>query len=129
MPTVQQILLRKGSGVIGATPATTVREAALKMMQADVACLVVEQPPDVLGVFTERDLARRVVAAGKDPAATCLAEVLSSPARTCAPGDDPRDCARVMVDQRIRHLVVLDAGELVGVLSVRDLLAAELRRS
>jgi CBS domain-containing protein len=129
MPTVEQILLRKGSGVIGATPATIVREAALKMMEADVACLVVEQFPDVLGVFTERDLVRRVVAAGKDPAATCLAEVLSSPVRTCAPGDDPRDCARLMVDEHLRHLVVLDEGQLVGVLSVRDLLAAELRRT
>jgi CBS domain-containing protein len=122
MARVEQLLVRKGSDVIGAAPSTTVREACRKMLEANVSCLVVEQHPDVLGIFTERDVLRRVVAAGKEPARTHLAEVMSSPVTTCRPDDDTRKCAELMAEGHIRHLVVVDAGELVGVISMRDLL-------
>lgn len=125
MSTVQEILSRKGPGVVDATPTTTVGEACRRMLEADASCLVVEQPPDVLGIFTERDLLQRVVAAGKDPAKTCLAEILSSPVTACRPSDDARKCIETMTREHIRHLVVVDAGELLGVVSLRDLLTAE----
>ncbi len=124
MPNAEQILLRTGSGVIGARPTTTVLQAAQMMLEANVACLIVEQHPDILGVFTERDALRRVLAAGKDPAATHLAEVMTSPVITCEPREDLESCLKKMADNHIRHLVVIDRGELLGVLSLRDLLAA-----
>lgn len=124
MQTVGHVLHNKRPGVIGATLTTTVREAARKMLEANVACLVVEQYPDILGIVTERDVARRVVAAGKDPAAITLAEVMSSPVATCAPSDSLDHCARLMETRHVRHLIVMDKGELVGVLSLRDILVA-----
>ena len=122
--TVEQILYRNGSDVIGAAPATTVREAVRRMIEADVSCLLVEQRPDVFGIFTERDLARRVVAAGKDPSTTHLAEVMSSPVYHCTPSDTVEQCLRAMAERHIRHLAVFEDGKLVGVLTLRDLLPA-----
>ena len=122
MTTVEQILFEKGSDVIGAVPTTTAHEAARIMIEANVSCLVVEQRPDVLGIVTERDLVRRVLAAGKDPRQTLLAEVMSSPLRSCVPSDTAADCAKLMAAEHIRHLIVLDGGQLAGVLTLRDIL-------
>ena len=112
MKTIEQILWRKGSDVIGTGPRTTVAEAARIMMEANVGCLVVEQQPDVLGVFTERALVR-VVAAGKAPTRTYLAEAMSCPVATCAPADAAADCARRMAEEHIRHLVVIEVARVV----------------
>lgn len=126
MATVEDILLSKGSGVIAAAPDTTVREAARRMAEADVGSLIIEQAPDILGIFTERDLLRRVVAAGRNPDTTFVRDVMSSPVKSCSPRDDVRGVAARLGRERLRHLAVVDAGEVVGLLSLRDLLAAEL---
>ncbi len=129
MQTIDQLLFRKGADVIGATPATTVREAVRRMIDADVSCLVVEQRPDVLGIVTERDVTRRFAASGKDPAGTHLAEIMTSPVASCSPEDTVLDCARRMLEENLRHLVVLDRGDLAGVVSLRDVLDLLLARS
>jgi CBS domain-containing protein len=122
MTTVWQILYAKNPGVIGAGPTVSVREAARIMLEAGVDCLVVERPPDILGVFTAHDMVRRVVAAGRDPGATMLAEVMTSPVVTCGPNDDVRRCVRIMAEHEIGHLVVVARGRLKGVVSLRDLI-------
>jgi len=121
MTAVWQVLYAKQPGVIGAGPMVSVREAARKMLETNVDCIVVEQAPDILGVFTAHDMVRRVVAAGRDPGSTMLAEVMSSPVVTCGSKDDIRRCIRMMAEHKIGHLVVVDAGELKGVVSLRDL--------
>lgn len=121
MTSAWQILYAKQPGVIGAGPMVSVREAARKMLETNVDCIVVEQAPDILGVFTAHDMVRRVVAAGRDPGSTMLAEVMSSPVVTCGSKDDIRRCIRMMTEHKIGHLVVVDAGQLKGVVSLHDL--------
>ena len=122
MTTVWQILYAKNPGVIGAGPMASVREAARIMLETGVDCIVVERPPDILGVFTAHDMVRRVVAAGRDPGATMLVDVMTSPVVTCGPDDDIRRCIRIMAEREVGHLVVVDRGRLKGVLSLRDLI-------
>ena len=78
MRTVEDILMAKGSEVIVSAHTETVLDAARLMAEAHVGSLVIRQNHQVAGVFTEQDLLRRVVAAGKDPSATPLAQVMSS---------------------------------------------------
>jgi len=87
----------------------------------NVGAVVIRQDGRVIGLFTERDLLCRVVAAGKDAAAISLADAMSSPVHTCRLGDDLQDCARRMSQQKIRHLVVVEQDALVGVISLRDI--------
>ena len=94
------------------------------MDAADVGCLLVEEAGCILGILTERDVLCRVVAARRDPDDTPLSEIMSAPVRTCEPSDDLRGCAKRMALEHIRHLAVLDGGEPVGLISLRDVLAA-----
>jgi CBS domain-containing protein len=128
MTTVENILIEKGPDVIATQATTTVKDAACKMAQARVGSIVVEEYPKILGIFTERDLLVRVVAEGRDPAATPVSQVMSSPVATCAPEADIHQAARTMTDQHIRHLVVVDKEEIVGLVSVRDVLECILKQ-
>ncbi len=122
MTAVWQVLYAKQPGVIGAGPMSTVRAAARTMLETGVDCLVVEQAPDILGVFTAHDMVRRVVAAGREPGSTMLAEVMTAPAITCGPKDDIRRCIRIMAEHKISHLVVADDKGPKGVVSLQDLI-------
>lgn len=128
MSTVKDALLRKGSDVIAALPTSTVRQAVRKMATANVGCVLVEEDQKIIGIFTERDLVRRVVDAGLDPETVRLSEVMSSPVETCSPDDDLAKCAGTLVAHKFRHLCVMDNGEAVGVISIRDLHFVEANR-
>lgn len=125
MRTIQDILNTRGMQVLGVEPSATVREAVKWMVQAGVGCVIVGRPPDLLGIFTERDLAVRVVAAGRDPDTTLIQDVMSLPVRSCPPTATVADVARTFAGSRVRHLAVLDEGDVVGVISLRDVLPAE----
>ncbi len=122
--TVEDILMRKGSDVIGTMTSTTVSDAVQKMVYANVGCLLIQQEERALGIFTERDLLRRVIAKGKDPNTTLIAEVMTSPVQTCQAHDDVEKCAILLDENQFRHLVVVDNEEPVGVISLRDLIFA-----
>jgi CBS domain-containing protein len=124
MKTVEDILMAKGSEVIVSAPTETVLDAARLMAEARVGSVVIRQGSQVVGLFTEQDLLRRVVAAGKEPAAIRLADMMSSPVQTCRLGDDLQDCVSRMSEQKIRHLVVVEQDALVGMISLRDILLA-----
>jgi CBS domain-containing protein len=129
MVSVEDILLSKGSDLIGASPAITVRQAARMMSEASVGCVVVQEDHRPVGIFTERDLVCRVLADGRDPDTTALSEVMSSPVQSCHPDDDVLNCGERMHSEGLRHLIVLDGDEPVGMVSIRDLLAARTRRA
>ena len=120
MPTVESVLLEKGSDVVGVLGETTVRQAVRKMIEANVGCLIVETDTKVIGIFTERDLLRRVVGDDKDPDSVLIAEVMSSPVSSCKPSDDIDECFKTLSAGEFRHLLVLDNDEPVGVISLRD---------
>lgn len=128
MNTVESILLEKGPDVVGIGRDATVRQAVERMMEAKVGCLIVEDDAKVVGIFTERDLLRRVVGAGKDPDSVSISEVMSSPVQSCKPSDDVNDCFDTLSAHEYRHLMVAENEEPVGVISLRDV-AIVLRRA
>ncbi len=129
MATVEDILMTKGPDVIVVSPNTTVREATRMMAEANCGSVIIKEGDAPAGIFTERDLVRRVVASGKDLDATPLTEVMSAPVASVSLTDSIRHCADTLTDQHIRHLAVVEDGALIGVVSFRDVLTAEMRDS
>lgn len=122
---------RAREGLVTARPDETVRDAARRM--AEHSCgsvLVMGRRGDALaGIFTERDLLVRVVAAGLDPARTPVAEVMTADPETIGADAPVRDAVRRMDEGAFRHLPVVGGdGRVVGVLSVRDVPVLELGR-
>ncbi len=128
MSTVEDILMQKGSDVIGVVSDVTVSEAVQKMIEANVGCVVVQKDTKVIGIFTERDLLRRVVGASKNPDTTVISDVMSSPVHSCTPWDDVAESFDDLSSHHYRHLVVVDNDEPVGVISLRDV-ALQLREA
>src|SRR5205809_8128733 len=85
MPTVQDILARKGSDVISVEPGATMHKAAELMSERGIGGLVVTEGGRLVGIFTERDILRRVVSPRRDPAATMLSDVMTTSVTACAP--------------------------------------------
>ncbi len=127
MPTVQEILARKGSDVIAVKPGETVLKAAELMSERGIGGLVVTEGGRLVGIFTERDILRRVVAPRRDPAATKVAEVMTTPVTACAPDTPVEECAAMMTGKRIRHLPVVSERGLAGVITIGDVLAFQVR--
>ena len=125
MVTVEQILMKKGPDVVVADGSSTVYEAAKMMAQANVGAVVIKSGEEVAGIFTERDLLRKVVAHNRPPAETPLDDVMTSPVFSVALSDTADTCARLLEDKHIRHLVVVEQGALVGMISFRDVLYAQ----
>jgi CBS domain-containing protein len=122
MATIKEILEKKGSQVLTITQDATVLDGALLMNQHRIGSLVVLQNDQIVGMFTERDILRRVVAERRDPATTPISTVMTDEVACCRM-DTTLDEARVaMKDRRIRHLPVLNAeGNLLGLISIGDL--------
>jgi len=127
MASVKSILITKGTNIIILAPTTTVLKAVELMAEVNVGCVVVGNDDEALGIFTERDLLRRVVAGGRAPSDTFLRDVMSYPIKRCSLGDDVRKCAEMFCESHIRHLAVVGEGVLIGLIGLRDILTAELR--
>ena len=127
MSTIANILMVKGPDVIVAGPNSTVMDAARLMAEANVGSVIVKDGDELLGIFTERDLLRRVVVRGKAPDATPLSDVMSAPLKTCGLEDSVQDVVDCLTREHIRHLAVVEDGALVGAISLRDVMAAQLR--
>lgn len=98
----------------------TVAAVAERMSKASVGAVVILEDDRLAGVFTERDLLKRVVAAGKDPAKTGVGTVATREVVTVEPTTSLRDCANTLRRQKVRHLPVVEGRRLVGILSARD---------
>lgn len=122
MPTVRDILAAKGSRIFSIGPESTVLAATMLMNQHKVGALVVMHQEQVVGMFTERDVLRRVVAEQRPAAEVSVAEVMTSDVICCEPDMDLDDASTIMQQRRIRHLPVCDEdGGLMGMVSIGDL--------
>lgn len=127
MPTVQELLQTKEGGMLTTTPDVTVLAAAILMNERGTGSVLIMENDQLVGIFTERDLMRRVVAMVKDPASTPLRDVMTTALVTCTPEASVSDCGTLMSERRIRHLPVIRSDKVVGVITTGDLLAHELK--
>ncbi|MHB1552329.1 MAG: CBS domain-containing protein [Acidimicrobiales bacterium] len=116
------------SPVVAVDGKTTLRQAARLLRDADIGTLAVMDGETIAGVVSERDVTRSL-ADGADPDEIWVADVMSSEPRYATAGDQVSTALDVMLVAGIRHLPVLDEGELVGIVSMRDLLRTGLRLS
>jgi CBS domain-containing protein len=122
MPTVQDVLSAKGSvRVHTVAPAASVLDAVEKMNELKVGGLLVMEDGQLLGIFTERDVLRRVIGDMKKAATTTISEVMTRDVVCVEPDMDLDDVSQLMKDRRIRHVPVCcpDRG-LVGMISIGD---------
>jgi len=110
-------------------PSQTVFEAAGYMVDRNVGAVPVLDDAKLVGIFSERDIMRRVVTEGRDPLTTRIAEVMSTDLRTVGPGASSEEAMCVMQNHGVRHLPVCEGRTLVGFLSLRDRCAATSTRS
>ena len=122
MPTARDVLSDKGNQVHTTTPGATVLDAINKMNQHKIGALVVTDGGKVVGIFTERDVLRRVAGERKDPSRTFVKDVMTADVICCAPETDLEQVSAVMRERRIRHLPVCgpDKTGLAGLISIGD---------
>ncbi len=126
MDTVLQLLNSKGHEVWTIHPDETVLDAIQKMAAKDVGSLVVIEDGKPVGIFTERHYSRKVFLKGRHSPTTEIREIMSTHIVCVSPEQTIEECMAVMTDKRIRHLPVLDHGELVGIVSIGDLVKSRL---
>lgn len=124
MVSVRQLLKRKGSEVLSISPKATVREALTLMASRNVGALMVLDRGELVGIITERDYARKVILMGRTSKDTRVEEVMSTELTTVRSDQSVTDCMELMTDKRIRHLPVVDDGQLGGVISIGDVVMA-----
>jgi CBS domain-containing protein len=122
--TVSTILERKGSQAYALPPEASVFDAIALMADKGIGALLVIRGSDLVGIFSERDYARKVILKGKHSRETPLEEIMTSDVLTVTPEDTIDDCMRIMTEKRIRHLPVLAGGQVAGVISIGDIIRA-----
>ena len=124
MRNVNQILEAKGSPVVAVSASTPVLEVIRLMAEHHIGSVLVMQGNELLGIATERDYARKVILQGRSSSDTPVAQVMSSPVVTVSPTDTVQTCMALMTDRKIRHLPVLEDGQVLGMISIGDLVKA-----
>jgi CBS domain-containing protein len=124
MTFVRQLLQGKPADIWTVAPETTVYKALELMAEKNVGALPVVADGELLGMFSERDYARKVVLKDRSSRAMTVRELMSHPALCVGPDDTIEKCMRLMTDRHVRHLPVCDQGHMAGMISIGDLLKA-----
>ncbi len=120
MKTVAHILSQKSANVFSAPGNTSVYDALKLMMEKNISALLVIENESLKGIFTERDYARKIILQGRSSKDTEISEVMTSTLINVEPGDSIDDCMQLMTSNHIRHLPVVDAGKVLGMISIGD---------
>ena len=121
MSTIREILANKGNKVLTVSGQVSVLEAIGIMSEANVGAVVIQDGDQPGGIFTERDYLRKIALKGLSSSDTLVSDVMSSPLITVELSDAIRDAMETMTERRCRHLVVMEGGEMVGIVSIGDL--------
>jgi len=124
MKSIREMLEGKGRQCWTVAPGTPVFDALKLMAEKNVGALMVLDSNKLIGVFSERDYARKVILMGKSSKDTAVREIMSENVVTVTPDDSIEECMALMTDKRIRHLPVLEDDELAGVISIGDVVKA-----
>ena len=120
MKTVEQMLEGKKYRLLSVAPEATVYDALDLMAQHDVGALIVLDGERLVGIFSERDYARKVILFGKSSKETLVREIMTDKVLCVRPEQSVDQCMALMTDKRVRHLPVLDHKKVIGVISIGD---------
>lgn len=121
---VNHLLIRKGRETWSVDADAPVLQAIHIMAERRVGALPVLRGGELVGVVSERDYARKIVLLGRSSAETFVWQIMSSPVITVSPTETVRRCMELMTERRIRHLPVVEDGDMVGIISIGDLVRA-----
>jgi CBS domain-containing protein len=122
MDTVRHILQIKGNDVWATTPRTTVYDALRVMADKNCGALLVMEGEKVVGIFSERDYARKVILQGRSSKETLVSEIMTSKLHTIHPDQTVEEAMEIMTNKHVRHLPVMEGDHLVGMISIGDVL-------
>ena len=128
MTAVSDILDHKGRDVISIDGDATVFDAVKVMVDANVGALLVTGAGGIEGIFTERDYLRRIAVEGRTSRETKVREVMSAPVIVVTPETSVEETMAIMTDRKIRHVPVVVEGDVVGVVTIGDLVAQQSRQ-
>lgn len=127
--TIRSLLAAKGRDVFGIRPDATIIEALQLMADKNVgAVIVLSEDGDLVGILSERDYARKIALRGRTSADTAVSEIMTSSVSTVAPEASIDECMEMMTDGRFRHLPVVEDGQVIGVISIGDVVKAVIER-
>ena len=121
LDTVESVLQKKRAGVWSVSPDATVYDALVLMAEKEIGSLLVMSGGRLVGLFSERDYARKIILMGRASKETTVAEVMATEPVTVSPRATVSACMGLMTDHRRRHLPVVDGDRVVGILSIGDL--------
>ncbi len=124
MTTVSQLLAEKGYRVFSVPPDASVYEAIENMATHGIGALVVMQGERLVGIVSERDYARKVILRDRSSRTTAVSEIMTTDVITIGPDKTIEHAMKLMTAHRIRHLPIVDQGQLAGMLSIGDLVKA-----
>lgn len=118
---IGSLLGKNGGRVWSLAPTASVYDAIVMMAEKQVGALPVIDGDTLLGIVSERDYARKVILQGRSSKDTPVTAIMSSPVITVSPSHTVEECMRLITERRIRHLPVVEAGRIVGIVSIGDL--------
>ena len=121
MKTVKQIFKNKETVVYSTTSNSSVLDALQLMMEKNISALLVIENDQLLGIFTERDYARKIILKGKSSKETLIKDVMTVNPHTISPDEKIDSCMELMTNKHFRHLPVVENGKVSGMVSIGDL--------
>lgn len=121
MGTVKNLLQKKGNIIHSVSPDSSVYDALEVLENKNVGALVVVEDKKLIGIFTERDYARKVVLKGRSSKETLISDIMTERPVFVTPENTIDECMQIMTDKSIRHLPVLDNGRVLGLVSIGDI--------
>ena len=127
MRSVQQLLEEKPQQVLSIQPQAKVFDALMLMAEKDVGALVVLEGDKLVGIFSERDYARKIILFGKTSRDTSVGEIMTAKVVCVRPEQMVHQCMALMTQKRVRHLPVLSEKKVIGIISIGDVVRAMLQ--
>jgi CBS domain-containing protein len=120
MAKVRNIIAAKGNVIFSVEPSTIVLKAIELMCEKNIGGLLIVENEKLVGIFTERDYARKLILKGRSSKDTKIGDLMTPNPFTVSPDSSIEDCMKLMTDKHIRHLPVVEDNKLVGMISIGD---------